>query len=182
MKQDLTVPEYAGIKGVSTQYVYKLLQQGKLDGKTVEEKGKKKKFVVVELTDKEKSELVKLRNQTNQQSQPAAQPPNLNSIVGQVEKPEDNQTNQPDQPEENSETEDRDIIIEFLMAQIREKDKQIEELHKLLNQEQQLHAAALLPAAEENTENKTQEGQTIEAKPIESKKRGWFYRWFFGEE
>ena len=81
-------------------------------------------------------------------------------------------------------------------GQLEAKDKQIETIQKLLDQEQQLHARTNLllaeyqrkeaeqaeqpPAEEEPAEDPQPqpEPETTEQKP----KRSWFYRFFFGED
>lgn len=81
-------------------------------------------------------------------------------------------------------------VIELLRKELEAKDKQIEQLQKLLDQEQQLHAATaqrlLLLEQPKQTEEpeepeETEEAPTEKAAPVPEPKRG-FWQWLFGSE
>ena len=117
-KQYLSVSEYAEIKGISKQAVYKQLNN------------KLKNFVV----EVENQKYIDRAALTEEQKQKVEQL--FNPKVEQIEQP----FNPKFQPLLEKQIEEKDKQIERLFQQIEEKDKQIETLQNLLNQSQQLQA------------------------------------------
>ena len=186
MNDLLTVKEFAEIIEVSTQAIYKQVinENSRLFPYVVQQKGKRyiKKEALKEVYQIEQPE--KATETTN----PTGKPNETN---------QDNQPFQPDQPtvetdttNETNQSNPKDPfgkdIIEFLQEQLREKDKQIEKLQTLLDQEQHLHAQTRLLLEEKNKAPQNEEEQNDfviqETKNQEPKKKKGFWAWLFGEE
>ena len=135
-KQYLSVSEYAEIKGISKQAVYKQLNN------------KLKNFVV----EVENQKYIDRAALTEEQKQKVEQP--LNPKVEQVEQP----FNPNFQPLLEKQIEEKDKQIERLFQQIEEKDKQIETLQNLLNQSQQLQAIDRKLLLEKENQKKKRKG------------------------
>ncbi len=121
-KDFLTVSEYAEIKGITPQAVYKQLNN---------EKHKLNKYLIIvddkKYIDKaalEDDELNEVKQQFNNEFKQVEQQFN-ESLIALLQK----------------QIEEKDRQIETLFKQLEEKDKQIETIHNLLNQSQQLQAA-----------------------------------------
>ena len=183
MNDLLTVKEFAEIIEVSTQAIYKQVinENSRLFPYVVQQKGKRyikkealKEVYQVEQPEKttEATNSTEETNETNQDKQP------FQPFQPTVETDETNQSNQNDPFSKG--------IIEFLQEQLREKDKQIEKLQTLLDQEQHLHAQTRLLLEERNksqqNEDKEQEEIIQETKNKKKKKKRSFWAWLFGEE
>lgn len=203
----LTVDEYAKLKGISKQAVYKKLP--KLN--TTEEKRNGKTITIIIVDDEELAEFQEKDIQPNSTA--------LNSTVEKVENVENKPlfsnstaTYSTEEKQPNSTVELNQDLIELLKNQLNEKDKQIERLQianeekekqlkeqfdkltELLYRSQQLEAQIQLllpdgakagePAAEQNNNNVI-EVNTQEQESQEKKKKGFFKRlfskkdWFF---
>ena len=117
-KQYLSISEFAEIKGITPQAVYKQLNN-KLKDFLIEVESKK--YIKIEaLSESELKKVDKLfNNEFNNNSQ---------------------EFNNPFQPFFEKQIEEKDKQIESLFEMIAEKDKQIANLQNLLNQSQQLQA------------------------------------------
>lgn len=117
-KQYLSILEYAKIKGITPQAVYKQLNN-KLKDFLIEVESKK--YIKIEALSE--SELKEVEQQLNNEFNNSCQ--EFNNQI---------------QPFLERQIEEKDKQIERLFQQIAEKDKQIESLQNLLNQSQQLQA------------------------------------------
>lgn len=196
----LTVDEYAKLKGISKQAVYKKLT--KLN--TTEEKRNGKTITIIIVDDEELAEIQEEDIQPNSTA--------LNSTVEKVENVENKPlfsnsaaTYSTEEKQPNSTVELNQDLIELLKNQLNEKDKQIERLQianeekekrlkeqfdkltELIYRSQQLEAQIQLllpdgakagePAAEQNNNNVV-EVNTQEQESQEKKKKGFFKRLF----
>lgn len=100
-----------------------------------------------------------------------------------------NQFNSTDTTNSNDTTNLKDQdTIEFFKELLREKDKQIETLTKLLDQEQHLHAQTKLLLNEykekedTDTEEREDPGEVMPAQQQPKKQRSKFMRWLLGED
>lgn len=171
----LTIHAFAEQVGLKPQGIYKQAtnESSRLYPYVVLQKGKRyiKKEALFE---------VYQINQPSQPTEPTEPTPNENQT---------NRANQPNQPNQTTETTQPqdESIVDFLKEMLRERDKQIERLTTLLDQEQHLHAQTklLLKEYQEREEVEPQE-EVRQAEPVidqePKKKSNWFRRWFFGEE
>ena len=175
----LTVEEYSKREGISPQAVYKKIEKGQL--KIVEERRNDNRKVKYILIEEAPFDPVQPNSTDDQPFQP-------NSTDNQPTST-DNSTEE-EQPIQPNSTE-KDDLINLLKAEIEAKNRQIEalqeqartqaethkteieNLHRLFDQEQQLHALALkqLPPPKETEEEQT-----------EQKKKGLFKRLFKSKE
>lgn len=163
----LTVAEYAEFKGTSLQAIYKKIDR--LNTVEEERNGRKQKFILLS-NDEEK-----LFNNINDNST-ANQP--ISTPIQQEYNGDTAPNSTPIQQEFNDNTTPiQQEIIAILREELAEKNRQIkalqeqyntqaethkkeiEELHRLLDQEQQLHAASIkyLPAAQDIPEEEAEE-------------------------
>jgi hypothetical protein len=207
----LTVSEYATLTGKTKQSIYKRIRKGNI--KTIEEvvNGKKILFVLLESDGKLAQEV-----EDNPISTPPKVEDNPISTPPEVENnPDLTHISTPPKVESNpnstqTESSSFQFYIEVLQKQLEEKDRQIErlqeqnreqaeihrreieELHRILDQEQKLHAASIkylpaqetpAPEEEHNREVETPPVEVEEKEPIEQeqeppKKKGFFSRLF----
>lgn len=200
-----TVRDYAEENYISRQAVYKKIDKGIL--KTVKEQidGKDVIFILIE----EDGDIADHSTTIQPQDNPIS---TANNAVSADEQPQDNPNSTTIQPQDNQQTTDNSTaiqpykeMIEYLKQELadkkeelKQKDKVIEDIRqeaqqdrerltKLLDQEQQLHAQTRLRLnryEEENppiVEEETPKEEVITDQETK-KKRGWFYRWLFGED
>lgn len=187
MNDLLTIKEFADIVKRSPQGIHKQAanENSRLFPYVVLENGKRMI----------KREALKEIYQLNQPNQPQ------NSTDSNDSTPKDNQINPEDSTDSNDSTEkfnsfnsedstdstphQEQEMIEFLMEQLKEKDKTINKLTTLLDQEQHLHAQTklLLSAYQEKEDKEIQpEKEEQKEKQEPEKRKNWFMRWLFGEE
>ena len=188
MDELLTIHAFAEIVGVKPQGIYKQAtnENSRLYKYVVLQKGKRyiKKSALWE---------VYQIDQTNQETETDKQ------NQGDNQTNTENQPNQTKQPNETTATNQGnayDELIEFLKQELADRkeelktrDKQIENLTRLLDQEQHLHAQTKLLVREyqekEEVETEGVKEEVAEAPQEvkqEKKKRSRLYRWFFGED
>ena len=135
-KQLLSVSEYAEIKGISKQAVYKQLNN-------------KLKNFVVEVENQKYIDRAVLSEEENTQNLPK-----FNNQKLKVEQQFNNQI----QPLLEQQIAEKDKQIENLFKQIAEKDKQIETLQELLSQSQKLQAMDRQILLEEKNQKQKKKG------------------------
>ena len=191
----LTVAEYAEIKCISVQAVYKRIN--KLN--TIEEKrnGKKQIFIILDEEQKPKEEAIKPDLTSNSTPADSTSTPTnkTNSTYNSTSTPANSTTDIKPNSTSNSTADSTPDIIELLQSQIKEKDKQIERLQDataekdkqikeqferltaLLARSQELEAIThrLLGAGEAEQE---QEEDIIDIDNQKKKKIGFFHRIF----
>lgn len=201
-----TVAEYAKAKGFTPQYVYKLIRLNKINYEEIEEDGKKQKFIFAVLTEDEKRGLETNEAEVSQPIKPNSFSNVGEGDEGQVSQPSF-ATNEPQVSQPNKEgfatnetpANDPQIdLIALLRDELAEKNKQIERLqeqnrtqeenhrqeierlHKLLDQQQQLNALSIkyLSAGTEETPQDEPQAETPQDEP---KKKRSFWAWLFGE-
>lgn len=203
-----TVAEYAKAKGFTPQYVYKLIRQDKITYEEIEEDGKKQKFIVAVLTEDEKRSLETKDAGVSQPIKPNSFSNVAEGDEGQVSQPSfatnDPQVSQPNKgsfaTDETPRADPQIDIITLLREEIAEKNKQIERLqeqsktqeenhrqeierlHKLLDQQQQLNAISikyLSAGTDETPQDEEQQAETPQEPP---KKKRSFWSWLWGED
>ena len=195
-----TVRDYAEENYISRQAVYKKIDKGTL--KTMKENidGKEVIFILIDEDPTEESNLTNstpIQPQDNQETTQKQDETTPNSTPIQ---PQDNQETTPNstsiQPSIQPYIEMIDLLKQELADrkdELKDRDRTIETLTRLLDQEQHLHAQTrlLLKGYQDREEAETpkeesQEEPTINEKPIadqeQKKKKSWFRRWFFGED
>lgn len=135
-KQLLSVSEYAEIKGISKQAVYKQLNN-------------KLKNFVVEVENQKYIDRAVLSEEENTQNLPK-----FNNQKLKVEQQFNNQI----QPLLEQQIKEKDRQIENLFKQIEQKDKQIETLQELLSQSQKLQAMDRQIMLEERNQKQKKKG------------------------
>ena len=135
-KQLLSVSEYAEIKGISKQAVYKQLNN-------------KLKNFVVEVENQKYIDRAVLSEEENTQNLPK-----FNNQKLKVEQQFNNQI----QPLLEQQIKEKDRQIENLFKQIEQKDKQIETLQELLSQSQKLQAMDRPIMLEERNQKQKKKG------------------------
>lgn len=135
-KQLLSVSEYAEIKGISKQAVYKQLNN-------------KLKNFVVEVENQKYIDRAVLSEEENTQNLPK-----FNNQKLKVEQHFNNQI----QPLLEQQIKEKDRQIENLFKQIEQKDKQIETLQELLSQSQKLQAMDRQIMLEERNQKQKKKG------------------------
>lgn len=124
MIEYVSVAEYAKIKAISQQAVYKQINNGKVEYIEKTEKGKKVKYIKYSHTERETKPIqptsVEVENIENEEV--------LNSLNSTNQPTKLNQFNQPNQPK--AEETEFQTVIRILQAQLEEKDKQIERLQE----------------------------------------------------
>ena len=167
-----TVRDYAEENYISRQAVYKKIDKGTL--KTMKENIDGKEVIFI-LIDEDPTEESNLTNSTPIQ-------------------PQDNQETTPNstsiQPSIQPYIEMIDLLKQELADrkdELKDRDRTIETLTRLLDQEQHLHAQTRLllkgyqdKEEMENPKEESQEEPIADQEP--KKKTNWFRRWFFGEE
>jgi hypothetical protein len=186
----LTIDEYSKLKGISKQAVYK-----KLDKLNTKKEKRNGKTITIIFVDDE--ELQKIKEDDFQPNSTAT-----DSTVENVEnvdsKPTDSDsspTNQNEVEQPNSTVEFNRYLIEVLENQLKEKDKQIEQLIKanteqaarfseLLYRSQQLEAQIhlLLPIEAKDKESAVEHNDIIEADKQEQEKKKGFFKRIFGKK
>lgn len=182
MIEKITVAEYSNRTGKSKQSIYKRINKGTL--KSVEEiyKGKKTTFIILgddnpqedELNPQDNPILTQATEEINPQDNPKEDELNRDN------QPRDNQTDNPQSADAYLR------IIEILNEQLKEKDKQIENLQTLNNQlsaialrAQELEARTQALLGEPKKQAPIDEAPNEEEEPInaeEPKKRS-FWSW-----
>ena len=179
----LTIKEYADREGISDKAVYKRLDQFQ----TVEERRSDGRLVKYILVDETAFDTVQpIQPNSTEEAQPVQpiQPkegektPNSTDEVQPIQ-PNSTDEVQPIQPTDvlkilEKQLEEKDRQIERLQEEMKEQAQthktEIENLHKLLDQEQHLHAVAIQSLPKPEEENKAEEDV--------KKKKGFFKRLF----
>ena len=210
-KDLLTIPEFAEAAGKKKQGLYQQVKNENskifpyivFRGKTpyIKIEALKEVYGIEQADSQDENQESQAKSQEsktiNQESQADSQDKNQESQAKSQAQSQENQA-APTQAEQES------SFILFLQEQLKEKDrqlaekdKQIEKITLLLDQEQQLHARTNFLLAEYQKREAEQEEQAGEADtgaeepqappPQEQdqepqKKRSWWYRLFFGEE
>ena len=189
-----TVRDYAEENYISRQAVYKKIDKGTL--KTMKENidGKEVIFILIDEDPTEESNLTNstpIQPQDNQETTQKQDETTPNSTPIQ---PQDNQETTPNstsiQPSIQPYIEMIDLLKQELADrkdELKDRDRTIETLTRLLDQEQHLHAQTRLllkgyqdKEEMENPKEESQEEPIADQEP--KKKTNWFRRWFFGEE
>ena len=202
-----TVAEYAKAKDFTPQYVYKLIRQDKINYEEIEEDGKKQKFIFESLTADEKARLATKEGEVSQPIKPNSFSYSEEGGEEGVSQP-NFATNNPEVSQPNAqgfatdETAPQDpqiALIALLRDELAEKNKQIERLqeqsrtqeenhkqeierlHKLLDQQQQLNALSIKYLSAGAEEAPQEEEQQAEPPQEEPKKKRSFWAWLMGE-
>lgn len=176
MDNILSIKEFAERAGRKTQGLYKQAtnKNSRLYPYVVHKDGK---LYIREVALEE----VYQRNQTNQTTDENDENNSNNRTNSSNSTDETNSTNQFNRPKDED-------TIDFFKELLREKDKQIETLTRLLDQEQHLHAQTKLllneykEKEEKGIEEQEEPGQETPKQEEPKKKRSWFVRWLYGEE
>ncbi len=189
-----TVRDYAEENFISRQAVYKKIDKGTL--KTTKENidGKEVIFILIDEDTAEENKpthSTPVQPQDNQETTTKEEDTTTHSTPVQ---PQDNQettqNSTPIQPPIQPYIEMIDLLKQELADrkdELKDRDRTIETLTRLLDQEQHLHAQTrlLLKGYQEKEEMETPKEESQE-EPIADqepkKKTNWFRRWFFGEE
>lgn len=169
----VTVKEYADLRGISIQAVYKQIRAGRLEVSEITEAGRKVKYIRADAAPGAPEADASAERTDPGPAQPAGDPIRVAlDLLG-------------------AQLQEKDKQIERLQADIKEKDAHIREqaaqLAELLRNSQQLqaHAQRLLEQHEEAQPDPVIETQAAEEVPdIEEeqpKKRRGFWAWFWGE-
>lgn len=218
-KDLLTIPEFAEAAGKKKQGIYQQVKNENskifpfvvFKGKTpyIKAEALKEVYGVEQADSQDENQDSQEFSQGNQAQSQECKTENQDSQADSQGKNQDSQDFSQAQSQENqdaqTQAEQEKSFISFLQEQLKEKDrqlaekdKQIEKITLLLDQEQQLHARTTYLLAEYQKREAEQEEQTEEAEtgaadpqdppsPQEQdqepqKKRSWLYRFFFGDE
>lgn len=193
----LTIAEYAELNQISPQAVYKKINKGKLEAVSRKDNtGKMIKYIILYDTEEQESEI---KPEEKPVSQPA--PPEVQRDLNQLNQSINQPANQPHIQREERES-GNPQIIDLLVSQLSEKDKQIErlqaqverqaeearekdrviqeqivKLNELLTNSQQLQAQANVLLLDKKPEEPIEVYQQAE-KPEEKKKISFWKRLF----
>lgn len=166
----VTVKEYADLRGISIQAVYKQIRAGRLEVSEITEAGRKVKYIKADAAPGAPEAASEERTDPGP-AQPAGDPIRVAlDLLG-------------------AQLQEKDKQIERLQADIKEKDAHIREqaaqLTELLRNSQRLqaHAQHLLEQHEQDPQDPIIEAQATEA-PVQEdppKKRRSWWAWLFGE-
>ena len=181
-KEYLTIAEYAEIKGISKQAVYKQLNNKLKDYVEIVENKKRLKISVLEENIQPHSTKVEqpiqpISTKVEQPIQP------ISTEVEQPIQPISTEVEQPIQPFLEAQIKEKDKTIDSLLRQIEALQEQNTRLTELLHNSQVLLAVEKQALIQEQASTHTEEPEhrtetQSQDKPTEQKKHGFIYRLF----